>query len=301
MRRDQRGSSDYWDGWVKYKEDHIPRMWLVLKEEGGDLNYRPQYAFEIVKNYLEQILRRYSRGDAVVDLPHYFSGLLDAWETAENLGENVWSDDVQYTRHSWSVNLDHYVRCFWLTGLALVMNIPDEQWVRLLTLMGNEGEDALLDKIISSRQVGRRVGDKLCYPKVYRKLLEVTESPVDRRSEMLYDFVDGWFASLKDAGAPSFPRSFRTPYWWVFCDNEKVGMNGAYFGCWCIEAVVVAKVFDIDDRLCLSHPSYPGDLLQDGRSPSYPDSAIPSIAERPVTPSSPQPPKSLFSRFLGKL
>lgn len=77
-----------------------------------------------------------SRGDL------HFPGLLDAWEEAERLGKEVWSEEIQYTRHAWVVNLDHYIRCFWLTGLALTLDIPDDQWQRLLTLMGNEGQDA---------------------------------------------------------------------------------------------------------------------------------------------------------------
>jgi len=82
---------------------------------------------------------------------------------------------------------------------------------------------------------------------------------------------------LKDAGHPSFPPLFRTPYWHSFDTSNFEG--GAYFGHWCVEAVAVAKAFNIDDTLCLSHPNYPGDLLQDNRSPRYPDAVEDSITK----------------------
>ncbi|MCD9117144.1 DUF1910 domain-containing protein [Pseudomonas bijieensis] len=54
--------------------------------------------------------------------------------------------------------------CFWLVGLGLALEIPDDQWQRLLVLIGNEGEDVLLDRIIASRSPARTVGPVLLYP-----------------------------------------------------------------------------------------------------------------------------------------
>lgn len=271
MIRDHQRSVAYWNERIAYKDARIPTMWEILRKPDRDESYAPQYAFEISNIYREQMVRRYSRGDAVSDLDQYFPGLLDAWEEAERLGKDVWSEQIQYTRHAWTVNLDHYVRCFWLTGLALTLDIPDDQWQRLLVLMGNEGEDALLDRVIASRQAGRKIGDKICFPKAYRQLLKVIDTSDEKRPQLLRDYLDDWFASLKDAGSPSFPRDHRTPYWWDFCTEEGRAIKGGYFGCWCIEAAAVVKAFGIDDSLCLDHPHYPGDLIQDGRSPRYAD------------------------------
>lgn len=144
MMRDSRLNQEYWNEWIEFYESRIPKMWSILREPEGDNDYVPQYAFEISNVCHEQMLRRYSRGGAVSELAQYFPSLLDAWEEAERLGKNTWSKELQYTRHAWAVNFDHYIRCFWLSGLALTLNIPDDQWQRLLVLMGNEGEDALL-------------------------------------------------------------------------------------------------------------------------------------------------------------
>ncbi len=191
-------------------------------------------------------------------------------------------------RTSWSMNVDHYVVCFWLTGLALTLDVPDEQWNRWVALMGNEGEDALLDRVIASRQLDRKLGDTLCFPKAYKKLFDVVMALVEQRPTLLRAYLDSWYAGLKNAGHPSFPHSHRTPYWYNFGEGDIEG--GAYFGCWCLEAVAVAKAFNIDDSLCLDHPNYPGDFLQDGRSPRYPD---------PVTEPIPIVKQGWLSRLFG--
>lgn len=266
--RDSRVSSEYWDEWIAFSMSRIERVRKVRETEvSRNPAYEPQYIYDLALRHLRLTLQRYSRGDRIDSLTQYFAGLLDAWEEAERLGKDVWTEREQRARHSWEVNLDHYIDCFWLVGLALTLDIPDEQWRRLLDLVGNEGEDELLDRVIASRQPDRRIGAELCFPGVYDSLLGAVNTPVGQQAEQLREFVDHWYPRLKGAGHASLPSTYRTPYWYSYGDHNLGG--GAYFGRWCIEAVAVAKAFAIDDRLCLDHPYYPGDLLQDGRSPRY--------------------------------
>lgn len=272
MMRDSKANIGYWDKCISYGEGRIASMREVDRQPGGDLNYRPQYIYEIAKKIKILMLQRYSRGDDVSELKGYFPAFLDAWEESEKLGENVWSDNIKTTRNSWAVNIDHYSDCFWMAGLAITLNVTGEDWSRLVKLMGNEGEDALLDRVISFRDPDRTIGNSLCFPKAYRSLLDVTEAPRELQPVLLRQYLDGWLAGLKDAGSPSFPKAHRTPWWWNACVDTNRSINGGYYmGCWCIEAAVVAKVFDIDDSICLDHSHYPGDLLEDGRSPRYGD------------------------------
>jgi hypothetical protein len=111
-------------------------------------------------------------------LARYFPGLLEVWERAESLGATVWTAEQQFTRHHWRVNYDHYIICFWLVGLALALEIPDDQWQRLLILIANDGEDVLLDRIIASRSPDRKIGNVLLYPKPYDRLLKAVDSAI---------------------------------------------------------------------------------------------------------------------------
>ena len=135
-------------------------------------------------------MRSYSRGDPIGVLGSQLAPLTDAWESAERLGREVWSPEVQRARHALSENLDHYIRCFWLAGLALALEPPGNQWRRLVALMGNEGQDALLDRVIASRQPGHKIGSVLCHPKPYQRLLDAVQAPPERQAWVAARFRD---------------------------------------------------------------------------------------------------------------
>lgn len=263
MIRAPLGDQAYWDSsceFWSYSINHRKKNMLSVPE---NLDYEPQYSFEIVKDSYHCLLARYSRGDAIAELGQYFSPLLDAWEESERLGKTVWTEQQQYTRHAWSVNLDHYIVCFWLVGLALALKISDEQWQRLVTLIGNEGEDELLDRVIASRSTKRKIGTKLCHPKPYQKLLDAINARPEQQAVLLADFVQHWYQDLNrppKKGLSEMTAMYDRPYWYTY--GNRSFQDGAYFGRWCVEAVAAVVAFDLDDSLCLGHEHYPGDLLR---------------------------------------
>lgn len=266
------GRKEYWDQWINFMQSHVKEKSERLKEPSGDPSYRPQYIFKLILEYIDLTLRRYSRGDSIRDLTHYFPPLLEAWEESERLGKDVWTEQQQYTRHAWAINLDHYIDCFWLVGLALALEIPDGQWRRLLALIGNEGEDELLDRVIASRQPGRKIGNKLCHPKPYQRLLDAINAPPDKQPQMLFTFVDKWYKELNrppKKGLSEQTAMYDRPYWYTYGDSNFEG--GAYFGRWCVEAVAAVKAFGMDDSQCLGHEHYPGDLLRADSPSTHPE------------------------------
>lgn len=260
MIRDHLKSREYFDHWLYFYLNDIEHKREFLNGKFEDEGYRPQYAYEIARNYQSVLFHLYSRGDPIRELNQYFPPLLDAWEESERLGTNIWTEQQQYTRHAWAVNLDHYIDCFWLVGLALSLRIPDDQWWRLLALIGNEGEDELLDQVIASRQLGRKIGSKLCHPKPYQRLLNTINAPKDQQAKLLLTFVDKWYAELNRPPRKSLSEQtamYARPYWYKYHTLE-----GGYFGYWCVEAVAAVSAFSLDDSLCLGHSNYPGDLLR---------------------------------------
>lgn len=268
MIRDPLKDSVYFEKWMLFYESTIDERKRLLQEPSGNPGYRPQYVYSLLGYNLSLLLQHYCHGDPIRELAQYIPPMLDAWEEAERLGKDVWKERQQYTRHSWVVNLDHYINCFWLVGLALSLEIPEVQWQRLLLLIGNEGEDALLDRIIATRQPGRRVGAKLCHPKPYQRLLETINAPADQQPQLLYTFVQKWYAELnrpQKKGLSEDVSLYEQPYWYKYHTLE-----GGYFGYWCIEAVAAVKAFGLDDQLCLGHPNYPGDLLRPDKPTTHP-------------------------------
>ncbi|CAE6854776.1 hypothetical protein R69746_07524 [Paraburkholderia aspalathi] len=295
MTRDILAPKTHWDKWIAFSEDEIAKMIERCQQPSKNPRYRPQYVFEIVREYWQLMFERYSRGDPVRELAQYFPKLLDAWEESERLGVGVFTPEQQVSRHSWITNLDHYIVCFWLTGFALALDIPDDQWRRLVALMGNEGEDALLDRIIASRDHDRRIGTELRHPKPYRRLLDaVNASPADQ-ARMLRLFVENWYAELdrppKKGGVTAI---YDRPYWYGFSENIE---GGAYFGFWCVEAVAAVKAFNLDDTRCLGLPHYPGDLLR----PDGPTTHASALSAEPAETGQSSPlQQSLLKRLFGK-
>jgi len=284
MIRAPMGNQAYWDEWVTFGRNAIKEDWEIAKAPSKTPAYDPEYVFHLAKSTIfRYILRLYSRGDAIPTLSEPFGGLLDAWELsnklATELNANLKPGEGWDHRHlltapmttndprghtdprSWIFelsNLNHYNWCFWLVGLALALEVPDEQWQRLLVLIGGEGEDILLDSIIASRQLDRKIGDKLLHKKPYARLLKALEAkdkglPQIQQAELLRDFVQNWYLELERKGNKEL--------WWYIYGNKNFA-GGSYFGRWCIEAVAAVKAFGLDDSLCLGHEHYPGDLLR---------------------------------------
>lgn len=261
MNRDYQKDEAYWDKWIKFQEkDFIERI-EMLKTPWKDPFHVPFFIFNLAREYWHMMFYRYSRGDPIAELLQYFPPMLEYWELSNRLlieqGKEpsfIWQEDY----------VNCYMIAFWLVGLALVFNIPDEQWQRLLALIGNEGEDLLLDRIIATREPGRKIGTQLCHPRPYRRLLAAIDAPPQQQARKLATFVNNWYREL----ARRTPDC--APYWYNY-DN----VEGAYFGYWCVEAVAAVKAFGLDDSLCLGHPHYPGDLLR----PNGPTTHVPCSAE----------------------
>jgi len=117
-----------------------------------------------VQHRLRYMLTLYSSGAPIRDLPQHFPSLLDAWALSNRLSDEVCKEHGWPTCRDWDFslsNLNHYNWCFWLVGLALALEITEAQWQRLIHLVGGEGEDVLLDRVIATRSPARRVGTTL--------------------------------------------------------------------------------------------------------------------------------------------
>ena len=295
MIRSPTGFERYWDDSIAFEEATIARHIEAQEKPSKNPSYRPQFVFTLVQRYYHLILRRYSRGDDVRDLAQYFLPLLDAWEMSERLGKDVWTERQQYTRNAWKVNLDFYIMCFWLVGLALTLEIPDDQWQRLVALIGNEGEDKLLDMMIASRQPDRKIGTALCHPKPYRRLLDAVLARPDDQPRLLLEFVKHWYMELDRPSTKGLPAVYAQPYWYNCHEQE-----GSYFGYWCVEAVAAVKALGIDDTLCIGHPNYPGDLLRPEGPTTHPLTSSEQAQTAGVGQPSSRKGKSFIARLFGR-
>jgi hypothetical protein len=271
MIRTPIGDRKYWDGRAEKFEETVFEFKTITETPSLNPTYEPQFQLNLAGLVLRLILIRYSRGDPIRDLPQRFPDLLEAWELSNRLSDDVCKEQNLQTCRDWDfslANLNHYNWCFWLVGLALALEIPDDQWQRLLALIGGEGEDVLLDRVIASRSPERRIGTALQHAKPYARLLKAVDAPRSDQAALLRNFVDHWYAELKRSAPKNKKAPTIEPFWYIYGDPEKHPLKmGSYFGRWCIEAVAAVKAFGLDDSLCLGNEHYPGDLLRpDGPS-----------------------------------
>lgn len=309
MIRAPMGDSLFWSSRVEFDIGVVSHNWKLLQQPSANPSYDPQFAFRLAERYARLILRAYSSGSPIHDLAQHFPRMLDAWELSNRLASQLnaqlqpgegWdhrhmilapkvSTDPRSHNdpRTWTfalTDLNHYNWCFWLVGLALALEIPDDQWQRLLALIGGEGEDVLLDRVIASRAPARRIGNRLLHAKPYARLLEAIEAAPAAQPAALRDFVTHWYAELARKGKDEL-------WWYIFGDPVKHPLEkGSYFGRWCVEAVAAVKAFGLDDSLCLGHEHYPGDLLR-------PDGPSTHTQRKAAAP---QGVKGLWERLLGR-
>lgn len=259
MIRAPMGDRHYWSERIKNRWRSIEMAEEALKKLPVVTQYEAQYVWNYTSDHPRQTLTQYSNGDLVAALYNPFPKLLDAWELSNREAQTICEREGWNSCRDWSfelTDLEHYNWCFWLVGLALVLDIPNEQWQRLSALIGGEDEDELLDRIMATRQPNRRIGDKLLHKKPYARLLKAVNAKPDQQAALLREFVEHWYAELK--------RPIGKRIWWYDYGDPDINPmeKGSYFGRWCVEAVAAVKAFGLDDSLCLGHEHYPGDLLR---------------------------------------
>jgi Domain of unknown function (DUF1911)/Domain of unknown function (DUF1910) len=290
MIRASIGDKNYWFGRVRKFSETVAEHVALGKTPSANPVYEPQFQFNLCTYHAHLMLLLYSSGHPIRELSAHFPGLLEAWELSNRLSDEVCKEHKLQTCRDWDFslsNLNHYNWCFWLVGLALALEIPDEQWQRLLVLVGGEGEDVLLDRVIASRSSDRRIGTTLLHAKPYARLLKAIDAPKEQQAALLREFVDHWYAELKRPAPKNKKAPTIEPFWYIYGDPVKHPLEmGSYFGRWCIEAVTVVKAFGLDDSLCLGHEHYPGDLLRPNGPSTHP------VREKPK--------QGLFAKLFGK-
>ncbi|MDH0864652.1 PoNe immunity protein domain-containing protein [Mitsuaria sp. GD03876] len=260
------GDAAYWDEWVAYGKERIAKEQAILRQPSANPAYMPQYAFDLSIGVGRYMLKRYCRGDDVKEIATSFPDLLDAWEISNRLSDDVCGKEEVSTCRDWDfllTNLNHYNWCFWLVGLALALDVPEDQWLRLLALIGDDGEDVLLDRVIASRQSSWKIGGALIHEKPYRRLQRAVDAEREEQADLLFDFVAHWYDELKRPSPRNSKAPTKEPFWYAYGDATLMPIEkGSYFGRWCIEAVAAVKAFGLDDSKCVGHQHYPGDLLR---------------------------------------
>jgi hypothetical protein len=189
----------------------------------------------IAQNKLWLFIARYSRGDSLATLEDAFPTLIDSLAACEF--ESV-PNSVNFSY------LEGYVRALWLVSLALLFEVRDDLFRRLLDLIGQTGQDALYDRLVALRVSATSVPAPLLYPDPYRSLYLALDADEARRDELVDQFLKQFYAGMQDT------------YWHdLHLKKEKM-----FFGYWCFTLAAFVKCKDWSDVSFAANYFYPRDL-----------------------------------------
>jgi hypothetical protein len=147
---------------------------------------------------------------------------------------------------------DHYEGLLQLYAFGSLLKVDQSLLSDLLSVIKNEGGDALFDTLARFVQPDRPVGTKLLFPETYQQLWDVVQSPnLAEQTSGMKKFLKGWY------------KSMRKTYWH---DLHKKAGSYNFSGYWCLEAALVTVLYNIDDSSYRDMPFYPKDMVTYAKS-----------------------------------
>ena len=194
--------------------------------------------FGLVQRYIILVESKYSRGYPLKELKPDLLKLLDALELYKQQPE---AEDFFFNGEQ-----DEYMQAVELLSLGLLLHLDIDQFRRLVEAIGINGQDYILDWLVSRRLPERRPATtQLLFPKTYARLRDALQAPPELQPRLLTAFLTGWYESLNT----------------VWYNIHAHGKNASGFtGYWCWEAAAAAYALGLDDAELQPLRYYPADL-----------------------------------------
>jgi len=150
--------------------------------------------------------------------------------------------------------LSAYDEMLWMLSLGFLLDIPNEEFQKLVNVIDKDGvKDNLFEFIIRAKLPNRKPIEKESYqeffgvPKVFEKLrLAIKETDKTKAEMLIKEFITKeWYKNHKDAG------------WY----NSHKSKHNTYFGYWSFETAAVVAIMDLDDSSFKDCEYYPKDLV----------------------------------------
>ncbi len=238
---------DYFDKWIEFERKQIANITAWLNSDGAS---KPEgavlAAYQRVRANLHVLIMRYSRGDQLAELTCELKQLLPMVADLRRRLEILPPDSGRYRKQFEVLDLDNYQLRLWLIAFSVNLSLSEEDVDTLVTFIGNEGEDVLLDRLVNRIRPGRKIGTELHFARPFQLLLVALDASGAQQGAMMLKFLKAWYPACKRA------------YWY----NNAEGDDRGYVGYWCFEAAAAVKLFGIEHQSFREHPHYPADLLQ---------------------------------------
>ncbi|HEY8934009.1 MAG TPA: PoNe immunity protein domain-containing protein [Cyclobacteriaceae bacterium] len=248
MIRDQIRDDHYFEQYISRQIEGINKFlnWIEIgKTPQERINIVKQ---EIAKDYIYIILAKYSTG-------YSLENLLPDWKEGVKVIHESWDGFWKLKHGNPSIEYDQYIlsaydEMLWMLSLGYLLNVPDEDFKKLVEVIDRDKvKDKLYEFIISAKLKDRHpiLEESYCdffgVPETFSKLREAIQEPdKTKASKLIYDFLKkDWYKNHRDAG------------WY---DSHK-SKHDTYFGYWSFESAAVVKIMGLDDNSFKDNQYYP--------------------------------------------
>lgn len=244
MLRDKLKNKVYYDEQINFIDNAIKKRINKLKTVDKFTDeVKMKQSFRIVHYSIELLHQKYSRGDDLTEFKTHLEAALEYRQLQKHYADLL-PPHEQKNRIGWEEIRNDYLEDFlkWL-AFAYCLDMGQDYYQQVFELIGNQGIDALWDKIaVEMGDTGREVAESLSFKKRFGKLYKVIEGAPEQRPALVKAYLDAWY---KLEGSPDYH----------LMDTD------AYIGYWCWEAALVVKLYNIDDSSFIDHEYYPKDLV----------------------------------------
>lgn len=163
---------------------------------------------------------------------------------------NLTLDKSTYNQYT----LSGYDQMLWMLSLGYLLDIPDEDFKKLVEVIDRDSvKDLLFEFIIRAKLQDRQPIMEESYqehfhiPNCYKKLRQViSETDNTKAEKSAKEFIaNEWYKNHKDAG------------WY----NSHKSKHDTYFGYWSFETAAIVKIMGLDDSSFRDCQYYPKDLI----------------------------------------
>ncbi|QBG34923.1 PoNe immunity protein domain-containing protein [Litorilituus sediminis] len=244
MIRDTRRDKVYFDEYIEYSSECIEED---IDDLITDTSLCPEVKMNISSGIVDDTINlmhySYCRGDKLKELIPLLNQALEYRQHLKNYADSLSAKDQKLRIIKEEIREDYLEK--WLKWLAFAycLDMGQAYYLKVLELIANQGQDALLDNIaVAMGDTDRDIADTTLFKKRFSKLLKVIEAEPSQRPAAVKAYLDAWY---KLYGSP---------------DSHLLD-NDAYSGYWCWEAALVVKLYNIDDSSFIDHEYYPKDLV----------------------------------------
>jgi len=237
MKREPQADQSYLDEQVAYRVKTIKEFQELAQDPAIKPENLTKLRYDIFLKLYQLLILRYSQGAEIATLKQSFPSVvkaLESYRSGKDAEPFVFEQD-----------LDDYVISLWLISLALIFEVDDHLFERLVASIDNSGTDRLFDRLVGTRIKHHSQAERLVYPKPYKLLLDSIDAAPEDQAELMKQFLKNWYPNMKKT------------YWY----DRHLRLRAGFFGYWCIEAAGAVKAFGIDDTAFRNMSYYPGDLL----------------------------------------